>query len=84
MEIVAGENSCYRLFTFISLKQVNIKMIEVVIGNKCSTERQKLLNKYGIKLILLSIDNVEKIILSLLNIRIKLPPQKKKLFTISL
>lgn len=50
-------------------KQVNIKMIVVVIGDECSTERQKFLNKYGIKLMLLPIDNVEKIILSLLNIK---------------
>lgn len=49
--------------------RANIMMINVVIGDECPAERQIFLKKYGIKLVLLPTDKVEKIILTLLDIK---------------
>lgn len=47
----------------------SVRMIEVVIGDICSPERREFLKKYGIELVLLPIQEIEKIILKLLNVK---------------
>ena len=46
----------------------DIRMINVVIGDEVPADRQKFLNKYGIRLMLLPLDKVERIILSILQV----------------
>lgn len=51
---------------------VNIRMIEVIIGDKCTLERKQFLEKYGIELKILPIEKIEGIMLNLLGIDTKL------------
>ncbi len=45
----------------------NIAMMVVVIGDICSAERKEFLDKYGIELVILPLQQIEEIILNLLN-----------------